>query len=164
LFFIVPDVLLSWIAIRRYKQAMICCAWVTAGALVGGGVIWWLGAVDPDPFRVIFAGIPAISEQMIANVQEQLDRRGIVALFVGPLIGTPYKIYALEAAGAGFGLLLFLAVSVPARMMRFVIVTTVAAAGSYVFGKFVSTRVILGMHIVVWIAFYAWYFHVMGVY
>ena len=48
---------------------------------------------------------------MIAAVREQLDSRGIFALFVGPLVGTPYKIYALEAAGAGFGLLMFLAVT-----------------------------------------------------
>lgn len=164
LFFIVPDVLLSWVAIRRYKRAMICCAWATAGALVGGLAIWWLGAVDPEPVRVIFEGIPAISVEMIASVQEQLDSRGMFALFVGPLIGTPYKIYALEAAGAGFGLLLFLAVSIPARMMRFVIVTTVAAAGSHVFGKLVSTHVLFIMHITVWTIFYAWYFHVMGVY
>ena len=143
---------------------MICCAWATAGALAGGLVIWCLGALDPEPVRVIFAGIPAISEPMIASVQEQLDSRGIFALFVGPLVGTPYKIYALEAAGAGFGLLMFLAVSIPARMMRFVIVTSVAAAGSHVLGKLVSARVIFVMHIIVWTIFYAWYFHIMGAY
>jgi hypothetical protein len=80
------------------------------------------------------------------------------------LVGTPYKIYALQAAGAGFGLLIFLLVSIPARLMRFVIVTTLAAGGSRVLRKFVGIRVLQLMHIVVWTSFYAWYFHVMGVY
>ena len=98
---------------------------------------------------------------MIADVASQLDTRGITALFVGPLIGTPYKIYALEAAGAGFGLLIFLLVSIPARMMRFVIVSSVAALASHYLNKVVSMRVILGLHVALWIGFYAFYFSVM---
>lgn len=164
LLFIVPDVLLSWVAIQHYRRAMWACAWATIGALVGGLVIWWIGAVNPEPVRAIFESIPAINEQMIANVQDQLGDRGLLALFIGPLIGTPYKIYALEAAGAGYGLLIFLLISIPARLMRFVIVTTVSAAGSYVLGKVMSIGVLRLLHVVVWTSFYAWYFHVMGVY
>jgi membrane protein YqaA with SNARE-associated domain len=163
-FFIVPDVLLSWLAIQNYRRAMVSCAWATAGALIGGLIIWWVGAANPDLVRAIFEGIPAINEQMIGNVEDQLDSRGLLALFIGPLVGTPYKIYALQAAGAGFGLLIFLLVSIPARLMRFVIVTTLAAGGSRVLRKFVGIRVLQLMHIVVWTSFYAWYFHVMGVY
>jgi len=95
-FFIVPDVLLSWIALRSYRRAMICCVWATVGALLGGLVIWALGTMNPDLVRAIFAWIPAINEQMISNVQGQLGSQGLIALFIGPLIGTPYKIYGLE--------------------------------------------------------------------
>jgi len=164
LFFIVPDVLLSWVAMKNLRRALIACAWVLLGALIGGCIVWIIGANDPGPTRAVFDVIPAISELMISDVREQLDSRGIVALFVGPLIGTPYKIYALEAAGAGFGLLIFLLISIPARLMRFLVVTLFAAAASRVLRRFVSMRVLQVLHAVMWISFYAWYFHVMANY
>lgn len=164
LFFIVPDVLLSWIAIHDLRRALRACAWALAGALVGGCIIWILGYLDPQPVREIFGLVPGISEQMIADVRQQLDSRGLMALFIGPLIGTPYKIYAVEAAGAGFGLLVFLLVSIPARLMRFLVVTLVAGFASHVLRRFVTTRVLLSLHVILWVGFYAWYFSVMGVY
>jgi membrane protein YqaA with SNARE-associated domain len=161
LFFIVPDVHLSWVALRNYRRAMIACIWVTAAALLGGVLIWWLGAMDPEPVRAIFDWLPAIGPRMFEDVTEQLDTRGIGALFIGPLVGIPYKIYALEAAGAGFGLVTFLLVSIPARMMRFVVVTSVAAASGHYLGRLFSMRVLYGLHVALWIGFYAFYFSVM---
>ena len=102
-FFIVPDVLLSWLALQSYKPAFIACLWALAGALVGGGIIWFVGLSNPDMVRTMLVSLPAISDEMITNVAQQLDESGLVALFVGPMIGTPYKIYALEAATSGFG-------------------------------------------------------------
>lgn len=161
LFFIVPDVLLSWVAMKHYRRAMIACTWTTAAALVGGAAIWWLGATDPDRIRDIFDWIPAIGHAMTDDVAEQLESRGIGALFIGPLIGTPYKIYALEAAGAGFGLMTFLLVSIPARMMRFVVVTSIAAVSSHYLKRIISMRVLYGLHVSLWVGFYAFYFSVM---
>lgn len=161
LFFIVPDVHLSRIAMRNYRRAMIACTWAMAGALAGGTVIWWLGATDPEPVRLLFDRIPAIGPAMMSGVAEQFEQRGIGALFIGPLVGTPYKIYALEAAGAGFGLLVFLLVSIPARMLRFVIVTSIAALAAHYLRKVLDMRILQGLHIALWCAFYAWYFTVM---
>ena len=96
-----------------------------------------------------------------AALGRQLDNRGLVALFVGPLIGTPYKIYALQAALLGYGLLIFLLISIPARMMRFAVVTIVSAVASRYLGKFVGLRTLQILHVTLWIVFYAWYFSVM---
>ena len=164
LFFIVPDVLLSWVAIHDWKRALRTCTCALVGALVGGCIVWILGYLEPQPVREIFGLVPGISEQMIADVGQQLDSRGLIALFIGPLIGTPYKIYALEAAGAGYGLLVFLLVSIPARLMRFLVVTLVAGLASHVLRRIVSTRVLVWLHVFLWLAFYTWYFGVMGVY
>lgn len=162
LFFIVPDVLLSWIALRSFKRAMWACLWALLGALIGGALIWYMGLVNADPMRAAFTSIPAINEGMLNNVRDQLQNSGLVALFVGPLIGTPYKLYALEAAQLGYGLFIFLLVSIPARLMRFVIVTIVSAAASRAMNKFVGIRTLQVLHVSVWIAFYSWYFHVMS--
>ena len=162
LFFIVPDVLLSWIALRSFKQAMWACAWALLGALVGGALIWYVGLVNADPLREVFTSIPAINEGMLSDVRDQLQNSGLVALFIGPLVGTPYKLYALEAAQLGYGLFVFLLVSIPARLMRFVIVTIVSAAACRALNRFVGVRTLQLLHVSVWVAFYSWYFYVMS--
>jgi membrane protein YqaA with SNARE-associated domain len=161
-FFIVPDVLLSWIALRSFKKALWACLWALLGALLGGVLIWYLALVNPEPLRKLFTSIPAINEGMLSNVRAQLQNSGLVALFIGPLVGTPYKLYALEAAQLGYGLFVFLLVSIPARLMRFVIVTIVSAAASRALGRYVGVRTLQVLHVSVWMAFYSWYFYVMS--
>ena len=161
-FFIVPDVLLSWLALRSYKRALVACLWALGGALVGACIIWFVALANPDLVRTLFASLPAINEGMIANVGQQLDESGLTALFVGPLIGTPYKIYTLEAANSGVSFALFLLVSIPARLMRFLLVTIVAGTASQLLQQRLSMRVVQIIHAVLWISFYSWYFSVMA--
>jgi len=162
LFFIVPDVLLSWVALRSLERAMWACLWALLGALVGGTLIWYVGLINADPLREIFTSIPAINEGMLSDVRDQLEDSGLVALFIGPLVGTPYKLYALEAAQLGYGLFVFLLVSIPARMMRFVIVTIVSAAACRALERLISARTLQVLHVSLWVAFYSWYFYVMS--
>ena len=162
LFFIVPDVFLSWIALRSFKRAMWACLWALLGALIGGAFIWYMGLVNADALRAVFTSIPAINEGMMNNVRDQLQNSGLVALFIGPLVGTPYKLYALEAAQLGYGLFIFLLISIPARLMRFIIVTIVSAAASRALNRLVSIRTLQVMLVCVWVAFYSWYYHVMS--
>jgi membrane protein YqaA with SNARE-associated domain len=161
-FFVVPDVLLSWLALQSYKRAFVACLWVLGGALLGGCVVWFIGQNDPEPVRTLFASLPAIRDDMFANVRLQLEENGLVALFVGPLTGTPYKIYALETADSGYGLATFVLISIPARLVRFLLVTIVAGAASQILQQRLSLRVLQGLHIAFWVSFYAWFFHVMA--
>ena len=160
-FFIVPDVLLSWVAISNLRVALRACLWAVAGSLVGGAGIWWIGNTDPDLLRPVFEAIPAISPAMIDRVREQLLDYGAAALFIGPTIGTPYKIYALEAAGAGVGLIVFAVTSVPARLLRFAAVTLLAAYVGRLLRRHLELRTIYALHIILWVGFYSWYFSVM---
>ena len=162
LFFIVPDVLLSWIALRDLRRALLACLWALLGALLGGSLIWVVGSIDPEPTRDVFAKIPAISPAMIDRVHEQILDLGPWAVFVGPLTGTPYKIYALEAASAGFGVLAFLLISVPARLLRFVLVVLLTSAIAMGLRRRMSIRTLQVLHLTAWAAFYAWYFTVMS--
>ena len=147
---------------QHKRQALLACIWALCGALIGGALIWIIGAVDPEPTRGLFTKIPAISPAMIDRVSEQIRNLGPWAVFVGPLTGTPYKIYALEAAGAGFGLLTFMLISVPARLLRFVIVVLLTHAIASLLRKFASVRTLQALHLAAWTAFYAWYFTVMA--
>lgn len=161
-FFIVPDVMLSWVALKDYRRAMIACLWVLAGALLGGSIIWYLGAHDPVPLRRIFTALPAVNDAMLANVGHQLQQDGLLALFIGPLTGTPYKLYALEAGSTGFNLGLFLLISIPARLIRFLLVVSVTAGITAVLRRSVSLRIIRASHLLFWTGFYAWFFHFMS--
>ncbi len=161
-FFIVPDVQLSWLALRSPKRGLIACLFALLGALIGGSAMWMWGRFDPDAARAIFESLPAISGATIASVRQQFANSGIAALILGPLLGTPYKIYAVEAADLGHGLAIFLAVSIPARLTRFVLVTIVAGAVSRALRRRVSLRTVQSIHVACWAVFYSWFFAVMA--
>lgn len=158
-FFIVPDVLLSVAASASAKRAYAACLYATAGALLGGAMLWQLG--DAIDWRALFQGLPAVDASMVAAARERLASDGPVALFAGILTGTPYKIFVIEARDLGIGLGLFLAVSVPARLGRFLLVT----AAAHAFCRVTRRRLpesrqrlfLLGS----WVVFYAAFFSLM---
>jgi membrane protein YqaA with SNARE-associated domain len=123
LFFVVPDMLLSYVALKKLRAALFCCLPVTAGALVGGSAMYWLGTQNADETLRAVDIVPAISPQMIDRVGHRMERDGIAPMVVGAFIGTPYKIYAVKAGALGIPLPLFLLVSIPARLLRFVAVS-----------------------------------------
>lgn len=161
-FIIVPDVLISWRAIQGYKRAFIASLWILCGALVGGCLLWFLGRTDAEALHEVFVSLPAINDTMIVNVRSQLEEVGLVALFIGPLSGTPYKIYAVEAANLGFGLGVFLLVSIPARLIRFLLVGAIAGALGQLARRKLSLRHARFLHIAFWAGLYLWYFSVIG--
>jgi hypothetical protein len=161
-FFIVPDVLISWLATESYQRAFVASLWVLCGALLGGSLLWILGQSNPDSLRALLVSLPAIDDAMISKVRSQLDASGLVALFLGPLSGTPYKIYAVEAANLGYGLAIFLLISIPARLSRFLLVSVIAGTLGQLVRRKLSLRAAQVLHVVFWIAFYIWYFGVMA--
>jgi len=99
---------------------------------------------------------------MITEVRTALREDGVTAMFMGPLYGVPYKIYAVEAAGAGIALASFLAVSILARLLRFVLLTVAAWSISAALSRRTAPRARTGLLIAAWAAFYAAYFLVTG--
>ena len=76
-FVIVPDVFLSWVALRRVREGLIACIFALLGALLGGAVMWLWGRNDPASARAFLASLPAISGTMIDGVNQQLADTGI---------------------------------------------------------------------------------------
>jgi len=105
--------------------------------------------------------LPAITASMTSDVHAQLEDIGLAALFIGPLVGTPYKLYALEAASLGYGPGIFLLISLPARLLRFVIVSFVAGTLSQMLTPRLSRRNLQAMHLLFWFCLYAAYFSLM---
>jgi membrane protein YqaA with SNARE-associated domain len=135
LFFIVPDVLLSTLALRSGRLALRAALATVAGALLGGALMWTLGSERPGDAAQLVATVPAISWSALAEVRAQLTRDGWRALLVGGFVGTPYKIFAMEAGRLGLPLVELLAFTVPARLARFLAVSGLAGLGGALLGR-----------------------------
>lgn len=157
LFFIVPDVWLTVIAAWSPRRACIACVFVLVGALAGGALMYGWGAVDPETVLTTLDYIPAIHPAMLSRVADELQQFGLLAPFLGPSQGVPYKIYAAQASRQGIGFASFLLVSIPARMIRFVLVTSIACVVTQKLCAAWTPRrriLLLGSG---WVAFYTWY-------
>lgn len=162
LFFIVPDVALSAVALRDRGPALRCCLWALGGALVGGALMYGWALHSPDTAVTAVGQVPAVSAEMLARVESGLAATGSWAMFLGPLTGTPYKLYAVLSPAAGIGLPVFLLVSVPARLIRFVLVVLVTSLIDRMLSARLSYRVRLGLLLAFWAVFYGVFFAVMG--
>lgn len=161
IFFIVPDVLLTLLALKDGKRATVLSFWTLGGALLGGTIMFWWGSHDKEAAEELLVEIPAISPAMLDKVETQVEEAGAKASFIGPLTGRPYKIYATYAGSSGENLGIFLLISVPARLLRFLVLawlTTAIAKG--------PLRKVRAGHrtlfcVAIWLSFYLWYFGAM---
>ena len=96
-FFIVPDVLLTFVSLKCRRQATRLCFWVLGGALTGGVIMFTWGAMQRESAEHFIAHVPAISRQLIQEVGQQVETSGSMATFNGPIAGNPYKVYAVHA-------------------------------------------------------------------
>ena len=162
LFFIVPDVWLSAIAVgRSHRAALRATGWAIGGAVLGGALMHAWGRVDPAGVIAVCDRLPAISPAMIAGVRDDLARQGAVAVVIGGVTGVPYKIYAVLAPEAGLSLLPFLLISIPARAIRFVLAVLIADGINRLLARWLPLRQRYAVLGVVWLAFYVFYFAVM---
>jgi len=127
LFFIVPDVFITWAATRGLRGGLLVALTATLGALCGGVLMYVWGYYNSATALTVLDWVPAISHGMIASVHTQLETAGFASLFVGPLTGTPYKIYAVQAGSLGLNPILFMLISIPARLVRFVLLALLTA-------------------------------------
>jgi membrane protein YqaA with SNARE-associated domain len=160
-FFIVPDVLLTYLALKDPRRATKACLWVLVGALVGGIAMFCWGHYDLKCAEKFLTAVPAIDEELLNKVEQQIDDDGVKATFFGPMAGRPYKIYAVYAGAKDISFPSFLLVSIPARLLRFILLTWITWwVASKLLTK-LQTRKKAFVLTAVWIAFYSWYFAIM---
>ena len=162
LFFIVPDVLLSIVAVRSGRHAAwIATAWAIAGAIAGGALMYCWSARNADGAIALLDRLPAISPQMIARVGEDLRQSGPATMIVGAFSGVPYKVYAVMAPAVPIGLAPFLLASIPIRALRFVAVVLIADGANRLLAARLSLRRRTTLLAAFWLFFYGAYFAVM---
>jgi len=161
-FFVVPDVLLSFVTQRRGLRAGLAGAvFAVAGAAAGGMAMFWLGWAYADKVRSALDALPAISPEMIASAGPALADRPFSALLAAAFSGAPYKVFAAAAAGAGLSAPAFLAMSVVARAPRFLATVIATACVDRLAAKQLGLRTRRLVLAALWIVFYAVYWSVM---
>lgn len=163
LFFFVPDVLLSYIGLKRgVKAAARASVIAAAGAALGGALMYAWSTADPAAARAAVLAVPAISEDMVRSAQAAMGTHAwFIATLLGPLTSTPFKVYAILAPHAGASLPAFALAGVVARLPRFLIVGCgVALIGRALDGR-VGARVQTWVLAGAWVAFYAVFFALM---
>jgi hypothetical protein len=150
LFFFVPDVLLSYIGLKRgVKDAARASLIAAIGAGVGGVAMALWSLADPDAARAAVLAVPAISEAMAARAAEAMAQNWFTATLLGPLSSTPFKLPAFALAG------------VLARLPRFLIVSIGVALIGRALSRWLSARQRLWLLIGAWLLFYAVFFALM---
>lgn len=162
LFFIVADLPISVIAVRRGWRAGLKAALVAAlAATVGGAVTYGWSAADYESARAAILALPAIDEALAAAARDQLASEGAAGMFWGSISGVPYKLYALAASSEGQPLFPFLLLSPLVRLPRFLGAALIASAISALLAPRIGLRARLAILGLVWALFYAWYFWTM---
>ncbi len=118
------DPLLIATVLARPKNWIKLMAACTSASVIGGGLGWaigvWLG-VGVEQLLVYLPHAVAAPEKFTA-VQDGFLKWGILLVFIGAFSPLPYKVIAVSAGVAGFGLAPFLITSLIGRGLRFAIV------------------------------------------
>lgn len=159
IFFIVADVPISWIAVRSGTRAALLAALVAALASVVGtlAVVFWAGH-DPAGASATIAALPGIDPALISEAAIRYAQ-GFDAVLAGSFSGIPFKLFALEAAKQGG--ILFVLLAPLLRVPRFLAIALFVGGISHFLERRMDVRQRLGLLLILWIAFYAWYFSVM---
>lgn len=160
-FFIVPDVLLTRLALKDFRSAWIASLWAVGGALLGGTILYFAARHGLAPFLPdAFDRIPGISPGLIERTGTALQNQGLPALASGALAGQPYKLYAVHAGLQHVPFAAFIAASAAARLARFLL--TSALVWTIGLGlRRLSEKSRLRLHLGGWAAFYILYFRLM---
>ena len=158
-FFVVPDVLITFAAVRFGFRRALTLALVTsvAAAAAGTAMSWW-GAHDAGAARAAMLAVPAIGPDLLAKAHAGMAAADWpLKLVIASLTGTPYKLYAVEAGALGVDPLLFAALSIPARLIRFALTAALAAGGNALFRRWGIARWRYTALAAAWVAIYACY-------
>jgi hypothetical protein len=157
-FFILPDVILGWTALKSIRAGLKQTAACLAGAVIAGSWLFGFSLKDRARAEASVQRVPFVRTWMSDRVREEYLRYGIWAPAIGPVRGIPYKIYAVQAP-EHMSFIQFVSISLPARLWRFIAVVTVFGFVGIVFRQRWPDRwkIIQFSYAILWVIFYAVY-------
>jgi hypothetical protein len=158
LFFIIPDVLLSWASLTGVRCGFKTLGAILAGSIVAGLCMYSWSESQPAFSRSVVASVPFVRARMFDKVQEDYRAHGVAGMLDGPGSGIPYKVYAVLAPSV-CNPISFALVSIPARLERLALSWLVFTALGWLGGRWIRnhprlTTLLFGT---VWTLIYAFY-------
>lgn len=159
-FFIIPDVILTLIAMHGLRRGMTACLIALFGAMLGGIVIYFAATYDFAVVYQFIVNVPGISNQMMTSVEESLQEQGVIAMVVGPIKGIPYKTFAMMVPVTDISFATFILATIPARFIRFIATSLLAWWLANIVFKKVPMWVKYIIWLLVWMLVYIIYFSI----
>lgn len=158
LFFVIPDVFLTLMALRRgTRRSLRLAILAAAGAVAGGLLAYGWGAVHAASALGVMELLPGIDRSMIDAVRGDVVAEGNQALLFGPWRGQPYKLFAVASGELGLSAVGLAMLTMPGRLARFVVSVGFAGYVRWLFGRWVSERVLVTAWALFWVVVYAGY-------
>ena len=157
-FFVIPDVAISLAALVSPRRAWHHVLAAITGSVLGGALMFGWDLHSPTSVQHAVARVPFVTAKMFATVHASYQAHGMGAVFLGPLSGTPYKIYAIEAPEF-LARTPFLLATIPARGERFLAVWAIFGIAGTLLRRYLgrtAPQLALG-HGVFWAIVYAFY-------
>lgn len=155
LFFVLPDVPLSFTALFQVRRALLQLGAIMAGAVLAGAVMFTWSAHGPEARRAV-GRVPLISPAMFERADRDFLQFGVWGANAGPVRGVPYKVYAVEAP-AHSTLWPFLLATIPARLWRLLIVWLAFATTGALLRRLGRASLAPRLHAVFWVLVYVIY-------
>lgn len=157
-FFIVADVAVSWIAVRRgLRPGLVAAVAAAAGAVSGIALLYDWAAREPAAALALVDAVPFVTAEMIDEMRADLAQRGVWAVLVAGVTGVPIKLAAALAPGLGIGSAAFLIAGAAQRLGRLAAVALIAAVLARLLRRRLSERSLLAVWAAFWLLFYALY-------
>ena len=158
LFFVIPDVFLTLIAVRfGFRRSFRLALVATVGAVLGGLVMYGWAAIHPASAYAAVELLPGIDAAMIQSVQADVSAHGNPALLAGPWQGTPYKLFALASGDLGFSSVGLALLTIPGRLARFAVSVAVASYLRWFLTRWLSPKAMISLWATFWALVYAAY-------
>lgn len=97
LFFIVPDLILSWASLAGVKHGVKIFGAILAGAVIAGLCLYTWAVWRPDSAHSAVASVPFVRAKMFDKVEADYRMHGVTGIFYTLGTGIPYKVYAVLA-------------------------------------------------------------------
>src|SRR5260221_10338576 len=81
LFFIIPDLILSWSSLAGARCGIKMLGAILAGAVVAGLCLYASSAWQPDSARSAVASVPFVRARMFNKVEEDYRTHGVFGIF-----------------------------------------------------------------------------------
>jgi membrane protein YqaA with SNARE-associated domain len=158
-FFIVPDVILTYAVVRFGFKAGVRLALVAAASASIAGIGMWLwGRNDSATAHHVMLMVPAIGPDLVARTARDLAGFWPLNLVLGAVTGVPYKLYAVAAGVRDIPLVWFVPASFVARLFRFLFSVGLTAAGVELLSRFGRRRWTYPVLTTGWVILYTVYF------